>query len=75
MDGNEFMRVKSKHILVDTMNRHNMNIMIHNDDWFYIRIQKGMPGLKQAAILACQHLTSSIKPHGYSHIPGTIGIW
>ena len=34
-----------------------------------------MPRLKQAAILAHQHLKFSLKPHGYSPIPGTIGMW
>ena len=34
-----------------------------------------MLGLKQAAILACQHLKKSLKPYGCSHIPGTISIW
>ena len=61
MDSNEFMRVKSKHIPVGIMNRHNTNSMIHNDDWVHIRVQKDMPGLKKSAIPKCQHLKSSIK--------------
>ena len=34
-----------------------------------------MPGLKQAAILAYQHLKESLEPYGYSPIKGTVGLW
>ena len=39
------------------------------------KIQKGMPGLKQAAILAYQHLKNSLGPYGYNPIEGTVGLW
>ena len=34
-----------------------------------------MTGLHQAAILAHKHLRNSIEPHGYTPIPGTVGLW
>ena len=34
-----------------------------------------MYGLKQAAILAYQHLKSTLEPQGYYHVPGTVGMW
>lgn len=34
-----------------------------------------MPGLKQAAILAYQHLKNSLEPCGYAPIVGTVSLW
>lgn len=34
-----------------------------------------MPGLKQAALLAYEHLKNCLKPYGYEPIPGTAGLW
>lgn len=75
MIGNEYMKVQVKYIPDDIKKKYNIEALISEDGWVYIKIQKGMPGLKQAAILAYQHLKNSLEPYGYSHIPGTIGIW
>ena len=34
-----------------------------------------MPGLKQAALLAYQHLRDCLKSYGYEPIPGTASLW
>ena len=34
-----------------------------------------MYGLKQAAILAYDHLINNLSQHGYSPVPHTLGIW
>ena len=41
----------------------------------FIRIKKGMYGLKQAAILAYDQLKAVLKPHGYFPVEGTVGLW
>ena len=41
----------------------------------YVRIKKGMHGLKQAAIIAYNHLVKHLKPHGYHPCPETTGLW
>ena len=38
-------------------------------------IQKGMYGLKQAAILAYKQLVKNLKQYGYEPIEGTTGLW
>ena len=45
------------------------------DGHIYIKIEKGMYGLKQAAVLAYDNLVKNLSSHGYSPIPHTIGIW
>ena len=71
----EYMRVKIKHIPEDIRQRYDIYDVVFKDDWIYIKIQKGMPGLRQAAILTYKHLKNSLDPHGYTPIPGTIGLW
>ena len=71
----EYMRVKMKYIPEDIRQRYNIYDIVTKDDWVYIKIQKGMPGLRQAAILAYKHLKNSLEPYGYTPIPGTVGLW
>lgn len=69
----ECMRAPYKHFLTDMRQRHNLSSIVHND-YIHIKIQKGMPGLKQATLLAYDHLKTFLAPHGYFPIPGTIGL-
>ena len=46
-----------------------------SNGYVYIKIKKGMYGLKQAAILAYQRLVELLQPNGYFPEPNTTGIW
>ena len=70
----ECMRALHKHFPSDTRQRYNLDTIVHNNH-MCIKIQKGMPGLKQAALLACEHLKSSLAPYGHYPILGTISLW
>ena len=48
---------------------------MQHDGWVFIRIQKGMPGLKQAARLANERLVHHLAPHGYAPVPHTPSLW
>ena len=45
------------------------------DGWVYIKIIKGMPGLKQAARLANERLVHHLAPYGYAPVPHTPSLW
>lgn len=45
------------------------------DGHVYVRIGKGMYGLKQAAILAYQQLVTFLTTHGYYQCAYTTGLW
>ena len=75
MDEPEYMRVQYKYIPEDIRVRYQLHSKVTPDGWIYIKIQKGMPGLKQAAILAYKHLKNCLQPFGYEPIPGTVGMW
>ena len=69
------MRVKIKHIPDDIKKRYDIDKIVTNDGWVCVKIQKGMPGLRQAAVLACRHLKNSLEPYGHAPIPATVGLW
>ena len=45
------------------------------DGYFYIRVNKGMHGIKQDSILAYTKLVSILKPFGYRPILYTVEMW
>jgi len=46
------------------------------DCWVYIKIKKGMYGLKQAALLvAYQQLVTNLAKHGYTPCKYSVGLW
>ena len=74
MDKAEYMKVKYSHIPADVKTHYNLQDKVTTHGYIYIRIKKGMYGLKQAAILAYDNLQKNLKPFGYSPVVGTVGI-
>ena len=52
MEGDEYMKVKYKHFPADIRRRYNLQEKVTASDHIFIKIKRGMYGLKQAAILA-----------------------
>ena len=75
MAQSEYMKVQYKHIPEDIRKKYNLQHKLTSDNCIYIRIKKGMYGLKQAAILAYNQLKQKLLPHGYSPVIGTVGLW
>ena len=68
------MKIPQKYIPPDIINKYNLKSKFHNG-YIYCEINKGMYGLKQAALLAYNFLVKKLQPYGYNPIPHTIGIW
>jgi hypothetical protein len=75
MKNNEFMRIKYKYFPEAIRKQYNLDRFVSSDGYIYIRIKKGMYGLKQAAILAYKHLVNQLAPYGYHPCPHTTGLW
>ena len=75
MKENEYMRIHAKYLLDDIRLQYNIESLVDLDGYVYVRIKKGMYGLKQAAILAYNPLFKQLKPHGYQPCPETTGLW
>ena len=75
MNNAEYMKVKYKHFPQDIKEKYNLRDRVKPDDYVYIKRKKGIYGLKQAAILAYDHLRNSLEPYGYYPIKGTVSVW
>ena len=75
MERAEYMRVRLKHIPNDIQERYNLRDLVTSDGWVYIRINKGMYGLRNAAILAYNNLKRKLAPFGYFPVESTVGLW
>ena len=75
MDSPEFMKIPIKHIPQDIIKTYNLLNLVTPDGYVYVKIKKGMYGLKQAAILAYNNLVNNLQDDGYFPIPHTVGLW
>ena len=75
MKRSEYMKVRLKHLPKDIIDKYNINSIATSDGFVYVRIDKGMYGLKNAAILAYDNLKANLAKHGYFPVPGTSGLW
>ena len=71
----EYMKVHIKNCPADIITKYDLKNKISRSGHIFIKIQKGMYGLKQAAILAHNQLIEKLKPFGYRPIPNTMGLW
>ena len=69
------MRIHLKYFPPDIRDRYDIEGLIAADGYVYIKIIKGMYGLKQADIIAYNQLISHMDPHGYYPVPFTTVIW
>ena len=75
MEGNEYMRVNYKHFPEDIKKKYNLHEKVTESGHIFIKIKRGMYGLKQAALLAYRHLIDNLAEFGYAPIKGTVGMW
>ena len=71
----EYMKLPLGHFPADIIDRYKLNELVADDGFVYIKIKKGMYGLKQAAILAYEYLITNLKESGYAPIPHSVGMW
>ena len=70
----EFMKVPYKYFPQDIKINYRLQELIHND-YIYVKIKKGMYGLKQAAVLAYENLIKNLAPFEYRPIPNIDSYW
>ena len=75
MDEPEFMRIHIRYFPEDIKQLYNLNAIVDKSGFVYIKIKKGMYGLKQAAVIAYRNLIDNLEPQGYYPVPHTTGLW
>ena len=68
------MKLPLKIIPHEIITQYNL-LDLQVNGWVYIRINKGMPGLKQAAKLANDRLVTHLAPYGYAPVKHTPSLW
>ena len=71
----EYMKVHIRKFSDDIIQQYDLHSKMDENGYVYIKINKGMYGLKQAALLAYNRLVKLLQPHGYYPEPNTNGIW
>ena len=71
----EYMKLSLTSIPPDIITKYNLHSIATPSKKVFVKIKKGMYGLKQAAILAYNHLVANLSNHGYRPIPHTVGLW
>ena len=75
MEDPEFLRIHKRYFSPQFIAQYQLSALINKDGYVYGQINKGMYGLKQAAILAYKQLVGRLKHHGYVPITATNGLW
>ena len=68
------MKMKLKIIPQEIIDQYQLQDL-EKDGWVYMKIVKGMPGLKQAARLANERLVHHLAPSGYAPVQHTPSLW
>ena len=74
MERPEYMRIPWKYIPDDIRRKYELEGKRYNN-FVYVKIKRGMYGLKQAAILAYVQLVEHLSKHGYEPVVGTTCIF
>ena len=69
------MRITLKITPQEIINSYDLTALVDDQGWIYMRIEKGMYGLKQAGIIANQELVKNMAPFGYHPVQHTPGLW
>ena len=56
----QYMRIPWKHIPQDIRDQYHLDAKVHNG-YIYVKINRGMYGLKEAATLAYQQVTEHLR--------------
>ena len=71
----EYMIIHSKYLTPDIRPLYQIDELVAEYGYVYIIIIKGMYGLKQAAIIACNQLIYNMETHSYYTVPFTTVLW
>ena len=71
----EYMKIPMRCFPQDIINQYNILYLVYKGGFVYVKIHKGMYGLKQASSISFDRLVKLFKPHGYYPLCSNRGIW
>ena len=70
----EYMKLALACIPDKIIDQYNLHVLSY-DDWVYLNIRKGMPGLKQAGSISNNRLKYHLAHFGFAPVPRTPALW
>ena len=70
----QYIRIHASLIPPEIFNEYP-ELTIEKDGHVYFEARKGIYGLKEAGLIAFQHLVQNLKPYGYEPVKYTPGLW
>ena len=71
----EYIKLHISIISEEIIKAYNLDTLQDEKGWCYIKISKGMYGLKQAGIIANEELQAHMSGFGYRPVKFTLGLW
>ena len=71
----KFMLITLKIIPQEIVDSYNLTALVDDQWWIYMRIEKGIYGLKKTGIIANQELVKHMASFGYHPVKYTPGLW
>ena len=71
----EYMKIYIKNFPPDIIALYKLSEKVTANGYIYVKIKKGMYGLKQAAVLAYTKLSTHLTEAGYKPVIGSMGMW
>ena len=75
MNEPEYMKVCLKLFPDDIIQQYNLHAQVDINGYIFIKINKGMYGLRQSIILAYQQISTRLQAAVYKPIIGSTGMW
>ena len=69
------MWIPLKIIPQDIIDTYDIKALVDDQGWIYMRIEKGVYGLKQAGVIVNQELVKHMAPFGYHTLKHATGLW
>ena len=70
----EYMKLQLHIIPQEIIDEYSLHYLVVKGGWLYLKIVKGMYGLKQAGIIANMELTKHLNKFGYHPVQHTPGL-
>ena len=71
----DFIHIPLKIIPQEIIDTYDFKALVDDQGWIYMRIEKGMYGLKYAGIIANQELVKNMATFGYHTVKHTPNLW
>ena len=75
MERAEYMKIQYKYFPESIRQAYQLCNLVTPQGWIYIKITKGMYGLKQAARIAYDLLKTRLAKHGYTPCTDNVNFW